>query len=568
MPTTKMTNQSIHHWLAKANERDSSRVALKWKEDDQWKTKNWQHYLADCVTITKLFEQLNIPKKSKIAIMASTIWPWAVIDVATVASQRILVPLYANLNDDDVTYILNHSESDVIFLENQKLEVQFNRIKKNLQKPMKAIRIDKINFSQFEISETDITTFIEHAQVVKLKDPVTIIYTSGTTGTPKGVLMAQEAIVSEIHDAFDLFTFDDDDSSLSFLPYAHVMGRVEHWGSLYAGFTLAFAQSIESLKLDLKASPPTLLVAVPRVFEKIYAGILNQVETQTTTKKIFSWAMSISKKTLYYRETNQTIPFSLVLQNELAQKLVFRKIRQAFGGRLRFAISGGAPLSPELGQFFLFLGIKVLEGYGLTETFAAIAVNTESQFRFGTVGRPIGDVEIKFDSDGEILVKSKKVMLEYYKNPKATSAVMKDGFFRTGDIGEFTTEGFLKITDRKKDLIKTSGGKYVAPQKLEGLLKQEPTISQALIIGDQRKYITALISVDPSTHNDSNETREKVKLQIQTINSLLSSYESIKKYEIVFSAWTVDSGDLTPSMKIKRKVVESKFASLIDEMYR
>ena len=513
MPTTQI-EQSVHHWLARANERDPSRVALKWKENDEWRTKNWQDYLSDCVSISKLFEALEIPKKSKIAIMASTIWPWAIIDVATVASQRILVPLYSNLNDDDVTYILNHSESDVIFLENQKLETQFNRIKKNLLKTMKAVRIDKINFSQFKIRASDVTAFIENAKAVKMIDPVTIIYTSGTTGTPKGVLMAQQAIISEIHEAFGLFTFDDNDSSLSFLPYAHVMGRVEHWGSLYSGFTLAFAQSIDTLKSDLKACPPTLMVAVPRVFEKIYSGILNQIETQTTSKKIFYWALEISKKTLYYRETNQTIPLGLVLQNELAQKLVFKKIRQAFGGRLRFAISGGAPLSPELGQFFLFLGIKVLEGYGLTETFAAVAVNTESQFKFGTVGKPIGDVEIKFDIDGEILVKSKKVMLEYYKNPEATAAVMQDGFFRTGDIGEFTPEGFLKITDRKKDLIKTSGGKYVAPQKLEGLLKQEPTISQALIIGDQKKYITALVSVDPSTHPDSSEFREKVKAQI------------------------------------------------------
>lgn len=565
---TEPTTEKIHNWLLNANNRDSDLVAIKWKTNGDWKTKNWQRYLLDCARIIKILDRHEIKPNAKVALISATSWQWAAIDIATICSSRILVPLYSNLNDDDVLYILNHSESEIVFLENQKLEAQFNRIKAQLNRPIHAIRIDQLEFDQIAADPSDVLRFIESSKSIALEKPVTVIYTSGTTGTPKGVLMSQHAITSEIVEAFSLFNVDPSDSSLSFLPYAHVMGRVEHWGSLYTGFTLAFAQSVDTLKADLKEIQPTLLVSVPRVFEKIYAGILNQIETQTSRKKIFHWALEVSKKTLYYRDTNQTIPLSLVIQNELAQKLVFKKIREAFGGRLRFAISGGAPLSQELGQFFLFLGIKILEGYGLTETFAAITVNTESQFKFGTVGKPIGDVEIKFDADGEILVKSKKVMLEYFKNPEATAAVMHEGYFRTGDIGEMTSDGYLKITDRKKDLIKTSGGKYVAPQKLEGLLKQEPTISQALIVGDQRKFITSIISVDPATHPDSKETRDKVKIQLQKINSHLSSYESIKKFEIVFEAWTVDSGDLTPSMKIKRKVVEKKYQQQIEDMYR
>ncbi len=562
------TTETIHDWLLKANDRNSDLIAIKWKENGQWQTKNWQNYLLDCTRLAKLLDQNQISANGKVGLISATTWQWAAIDVATIASGRILAPLYSNLNDEDVLYILNHSECEIVFLENKKLEVQFNRIKARLLKPVRSIRVDQIDFAKIEAGPEDVLKFIAQARTITLEKPVTIIYTSGTTGTPKGVLMSHHAITSEIAETFSLFDVDENDMSLSFLPYAHVMGRVEHWGSLCAGYTLAFAQTIDTLKIDLKDVKPTFLISVPRVFEKIYSGILNQVETQTSRKKIFHWALETSKKTLYYRDTNQTIPLMLVVQNELAQKLVFKKIREAFGGRLRFAISGGAPLSQELGQFFLFLGVKVLEGYGLTETFAAVSVNTESQFKFGTVGKPIGDVEIKFDTDGEILVKSKKVMIEYYKNPEATTAVMENGFFRTGDIGEWTSEGYLKITDRKKDLIKTSGGKYVAPQKLEGLLKQEPTVSQALIVGDQRKYITAIISVDPATHPDTKENREKVKAQMQKINSQLSSYESIKKFEIVFETWTVDSGDLTPSMKLKRRVVESKYKQQIDEMYR
>lgn len=561
-------NEKIHDWLLKANNRNSEEIAIKWKHDGEWKTKTWQEYLLDCARLVKVIEKYKIANDAKIALISATSWQWAAIDIATICSGRILVPLYSNLNDEDVLYILNHSDSEIVFLENQKLEAQFIRIKPRLDKKIHSVRIDQIEFEKIEATTHDLNALIETSKSLSLEKPVTVIYTSGTTGTPKGVLMSQHAITSEITEAFALFDVDHNDTSLSFLPYAHVMGRVEHWGALHGGFTLAFAQSIDTLKADLKEIKPTFLISVPRVFEKIYAGILNQIETQSSRKKIFHWALETSKKTLYYRETHQTIPLALVIQNELAQKLVFKKIREAFGGRLRFAISGGAPLSQELGQFFLFLGIKILEGYGLTETFAAISVNTESLFKFGTVGKPIGDVEIKFDSDGEILVKSKKVMLEYFKNPEATKAVFEQGYFRTGDIGELTPEGFLKITDRKKDLIKTSGGKYVAPQKLEGLLKQEPTISQALIIGDQRKYISAIISVDPVTHPDTIENREKVRAQVQAINSQLSSYESIKKFEIVFEAWTVDSGDLTPSMKIKRRVVEKKNQKLIDEMYR
>ncbi len=563
--------ETIHDWLLRIKARDQH-VAITTKNKD---TKNWTNftatqYLKNIVSFKKLLQQKttdqNIQNKI-VALISNTRWEWAAFDIATVSSGALLAPLYPNLNDEDVLYILNHCEADFLVLETKRHLEQFHRIEKKIQKKLIPIIIDDLSIDFNSVTEIEIDEFIADAKNVKLEDPITIIYTSGTTGQPKGVLMQHQALISEVSETFNLFSISESDTSLSFLPYAHVMGRIEHWGSCCAGYRLAFAESIETLKKDLVEIKPDFLIAVPRIFEKIYAGILNQVETKPFKKKLFDQALEVSKKINYFRQTKQSASLALILQYEILSKVVFAPVRKAFGGKLRFAISGGAPLGVDLGSFFANMNIKVLEGYGLTETFAAVTVNTESQWQLGTVGRPIGDTEIRFDEDGEILVRSKKNLKEYYKNPEATKAVFTDdGFFRTGDIGEFTADGFLKITDRKKDLIKTAGGKYVAPQKLEGLLKQEPVIAQVLIIGDQRKFISALISVEITTDQPEIIT-EKIKKHIQKINSTLASYDAIKKFEIVFEAWTVDNGGLTPSMKVKRKVLEKQYSVIIEKIY-
>ncbi len=563
--------ETIHDWLLRIKARDQH-VAITTKNKD---TKNWMNftaaqYLKNIVSFKKLLQQKtaeqNIQNKI-VALISNTRWEWAAFDIATVSSGALLAPLYPNLNDEDVLYILNHCEADILVLETKRHLEQFHRIEKKIQKKLIPIIIDDLSLDFNSVTEIEIDEFIADAKNVKLEDPITIIYTSGTTGQPKGVLMQHQALISEVSETFNLFSVSEKDTSLSFLPYAHVMGRIEHWGSCCAGYRLAFAESIETLKKDLVEIKPDFLIAVPRIFEKIYAGILNQVETKPLKKKLFDQALEVSKKINYFRQTKQSASLALILQYEILSKVVFAPVRKAFGGKLRFAISGGAPLGIDLGSFFANMNIKVLEGYGLTETFAAVTVNTESQWQLGTVGRPIGDTVIRFDDDGEILVKSKKNLKEYYKNSEATKAVFTDdGFFRTGDIGEFTADGFLKITDRKKDLIKTAGGKYVAPQKLEGLLKQEPVIAQVLIIGDQRKFISALISVEIPTDQPEIIT-EKIKKHIQKINSTLASYDAIKKFEIVFEAWTVDNGGLTPSMKVKRKVLEKQYSAIIEKIY-
>lgn len=568
---SKTSDQSIHLWLKNSLNR-KDQTAFMFKKKDRWVKKSYFEYLQLITHMQSLIVEQHVPTDGKVAIMSATRWEWACSDIATLARGSILVPIYPNLTDDDVIYILNHCEADLLLVDSKKTYAQFERINSKIQKPIKCLVFDELDMDAGYVNEDGVKKMIERAAKIKFEDAATIIYTSGTTGKPKGVLLQHQALISEVYEAFSLFQIGPQDISLAFLPYAHVMGRVEHWGVLYRGCQVAYAESVELLKRNLAEIKPTFLVAVPRIFEKIYSGIATLVATNPVKKTLFNQTLSLAKKMAYYRETNQAAPLTQALAYESLSKIVLGPIRQAFGGRLRFAISGGAPLSPELGQFFSYLGIRIFEGYGLTETFAAITVNTESHWQLGTVGRPIGDVEIKFAADGEILVRSKKNLKEYYKNPEATTAAIdSEGFFATGDIGELTAGGYLKITDRKKDLIKTAGGKYVAPQKLEGLLKEEPLISQVLICGDQKKYITALITVESlpvdATAEMQNAVLQKIKTQIQKVNSQLASFETIKKFEVIFEVWSVDNGCLTPSMKVKRKFIQNRYAHIIDDMY-
>lgn len=569
--TSKTSDQSIHVWLKNALGR-KDQTAFMFKKNGQWLKKNYFEYLQLITHMQNVIKEQHVPVGGKVALMAATRWEWACTDIATLAMGSILVPIYPNLTDEDVIYILDHCEADILFVDTQKTYAQFERVNAKIKKPIKCVVFDDLDMDAGYISEAAIQLMIETAKQNKFEDAATIIYTSGTTGKPKGVLLQHQALISEVHESFSLFQLNSNDLSLAFLPYAHVMGRIEHWGVLYRGCQVAYAESVDLLKSNLSEVKPTFLVAVPRIFEKIYSGIATLVATNPVKKTLFNQTLSLSKKMAYYRETKQAAPLSQAIAYEGLSKIVLGPIRQAFGGRLRFAISGGAPLSPDLGQFFSYLGIRIFEGYGLTETFAAITVNTETQWELGTVGRPIGDVEIKFAADGEILVRSKKCLKEYYKNDEATAAAIDDeGFFATGDIGEFTAGGFLKITDRKKDLIKTAGGKYVAPQKLEGLLKEEPVVSQVFICGDQKKYISALITVESlpvdATAQAKGEILQKVKAQVQKLNSQLASFETIKKFEVIFEVWSVENGCLTPSMKVKRKFIQNRYAHIIDDMY-
>lgn len=573
---------TVGKWLINIQSR-SEGTAIKYKKNDQWESISWNDYLNKVIHVSSQIHSWGFKKKAHVGILSSTRWEWSIFDMAILGSGQITVPFYPNQSDADLLFIINHSEINLLIVENQQFYQQIERIKKDFVTSVTVKTFDDFDWQSLP-SENEKEQFFKSCESLKPKDVATLVYTSGTTGMPKGAVLLHECLVSEVEDLFKLVGVKSSYTALTFLPMAHVMGRVELWGSCYNGHTLAYAESIEKIKSNLAEIKPDFMVAVPRIFEKVYAGIMAQVETQPLKLKLFKKALSIAAEVSKYRERKQAVPWSLLLQYETLCRVVFGPIKKAFGGQLQFAVSGGAPLAAELAYFFSYCGIQVLEGYGLTETSAAIAVNTPYNFNPGTVGIPVGDVHIKFAADGEILVKSKKCMKEYYKNPEATESSFVDGYFATGDIGELTSTGQLKITDRKKDLIKTAGGKYVAPQKLEGLLKQEPLISQVLIHGDQKKFICALIAIDEAplktwadsqniTYNHISELYEnpalrlRIQNQIKKTNSEIANYEAIKKFEIVSESWTIENGSLTPSLKVKRKFIENKYAELLKEIY-
>lgn len=577
------------------------KTAVMYKSGDRWQELNWIVYREIVTTLAAGLQTIGVRKGDKIAIYSNTRLEWAALDLAILGLGALTVPIYQSSTPEDVEFILKDSEAKILFCENQNL---FRRIESNLKKIKSIERVLCFDKDKKSPPGKEKVTFLDELQTkgetalkksptlyelavreVHIKDPATIIYTSGTTGQPKGVLLTHTQVLSEVSDAFPLLGATSRDRSLSFLPYAHILGRIEVWGHALIGYTMAFAQGIDHLRTNLVEVKPTFFISVPRVFEKIYQGILQQAELNSVKSRVFHWSLAVGREVGRYKMEKLPVPIDLALKYQLAKKLVLNLISEKMGGQLRFAISGGAPLSRSIAEFFHAIGILVLEGYGLTETTAAITVNTPFDYRFGTVGKPVGDVKIKIAEDGEILVHSKKVMKEYYHNEEATKLTIIDGWFHTGDIGELSSDNYLRITDRKKDLIKTAGGKFVAPQKLEGLLKSNQYISNVHIHGERKKYIVALITLNWDLIHDfadnhgiqiksRNELTEHPKIKgllrqvIAEANAHLASYESIKQFAILPTDFTIEEGTLTPSLKVKRKIVDQKYKALLDSLYK
>lgn len=604
-----MAETVVQRFIETAN-RHPNTTAVRFKQGAQWSELTWNDYLTLVQQLAAGLQASGIRKGDRLAILAQTCVEWAALDLAILGLGAVTVPIYPSSTAEDIGFILHDSNAKALIADNAKAlsrcqQQAHSRPTKSpsLHAPELLISIDAANHASSDAAKSKNFLTLDLIQSrgaealkaspslfelavaeVHAVDIATLIYTSGTTGRPRGVVHSHTQLMSEVTEAFPLMGVNSNDTLLTFLPFAHVLGRIEIWGHAVIGYTMAFAESIERLRANLIEVKPTIMIAVPRIFEKIHASIQAQADISPLRRKAFDLALAVGRQVSICKQQKLPIPLDVALQYAIARKLVFDGIKEKLGGRLRFSVCGGAPLSREVAEFFHAAGILILEGYGLTETTAAVCVNTPFDYAFGTVGKPIGDVKVRIATDGEVLIKSKKVMREYLNDPSATNAVLIDGWFHSGDIGEFDDRGHLKITDRKKDLIKTAGGKYVAPQRLEGLVKLSPFVSNVHIHGDQRKYIVALITmahdhlgrwlkeqgIVTATADelaDHPKVKELYRRAIADANSHLASFESIKNFALLAADFTIESGELTPSLKVKRKVVDERYKTIIEALY-
>jgi long-chain acyl-CoA synthetase len=579
---------------------DSEKPAYLYKVAGVYKPLSYKE-LREMVELTACgLAALGLKKGDKVGIVSENRIEWIIVDFAMTTTGIIDVPVYPTLTPKQIEYIFNDAGVKATFVSNQ---VQLSKIEKiydsveSLDKVIifteKGISAPEYLLSLKELMEIgrdfkakNPNYWIDMIKEVKPEDILTIIYTSGTTGEPKGVVLTHKNLVSNILSATQVVPMTPEDTFLSYLPFSHSFERMAGFYAAFAcGGVVALAESIDTIAQNLLEVRPTVMTSVPRLFERLYNRIIKGVESgPALRKKIFYWALDVGKKYVQASKKGK-VPAWLKSQYALADKLVFSKLKARTGGRIKFFVSGGAALAKELGEFFEALGIKIIEGYGLTETSPVLTVNRLDDYKFGTVGKPIPGVEIKIAEDGEILARGPNVMLGYYNNPKATAEVIdKDGWFHTGDIGYFDEDGFLVITDRKKHIFVSSGGKNIAPQPIESLLAQSSYIDQVVVIGEGKPFLTALIVPDFEAIKDyakqngipfqdekelihRDEIYRLFEREIKRVNKELAQHENIRNFRLLDKPFTIEDGELTPTLKVKRRVVEQKYKNLIEQMY-
>lgn len=575
-----------------------SKTAILKKEEGVWRGQTWGEIESRVYRIAKALEKSGITKGDRVAILASTSPDWSMIDFAIMSLGAVCVPIYPTVMASDVQFIIKKAEVKWIFLEDHVQAAKLGQPSEgSLAKSHRILLSSKsseygvsleewLNLNaatEHEVSKTDLENWRLKSKTFDSSALATLIFTSGTTGEPKGVRLTHRHFLAMCEANLRRLPLGPSDSFLAFLPLSHVLGRAEQWLFVCVGWVHAYAESLAKVADNIFEVKPTVLVAVPRIYEKFYQKILAQLEKSTGLKKIaLQQALKIGREYSKALQNSQRPSFFLKAQHALYDRILFSKVRERFGGRIRFCVSGGAALSAEIIEFFHSCGILILEGYGLTETTGPVCVNSPQSYEFGTVGKAVSGVDLKLAEDGEIWIRGPQV-LDSYLGQEASNS-LDDGWFATGDIGEITAKGSIKITDRKKDIIVTSGGKNVAPQKLENLIKADPLFSQVLVIGNERKFLTALITLDPvesrkifnETHTEtienvhvikSKEFLSRVEKKIKDVNSQLPSYEQIKKFQVLAREFSVEAGELSPSLKIKRKFCEQKYQKLIEAMY-
>ena len=578
-----------YHQLAKNNLPDS----LVTKYNDRWTKTSTQEYIDNANAISRALLRLGVQKNDKIAIISTNNrTEWNIMDIGSLQTGAQTVPIYPTIGSDDYEYILNHSESIFCFVSDQEVFDKVNAIRKNVSRLKEIYAFNEISGCKNWKELLELGADTSNQQEVENRknqvtagDMATIIYTSGTTGRPKGVMLSHKNIVSNVLDSISRIPIKEGQSrAMSFLPVCHIFERMLHYVYQYHSVSIYFAESIDKISDNLKEVKPNVMSVVPRLLEKVYDKIYAKgTELTGIKKKLFFWAVDLGLQWKPYRQNGWWYEKKL----GIARKLIFSKWKEALGGQLEVMVSGSAALQPRLTKVFCAAGIPVMEGYGLTETSPVITVNDmrNNLFRIGSVGKAIDNVEIKIAQDGEILCKGPNVMMGYYKDDEKTDEVIKNGYFHTGDIGVVDADGFLKITDRKKEIFKTSGGKYVSPQLLENAMKQSLFIEQIMVIGDGEKMPAAFIqpsfdfvkewakrkNIDIGTSLKdlcSNEkVIERIQEEIDLHNQKFGQWEKIKRFELTPDVWSIDGGHLTPTMKLKRRVVKEMYKELYEKIY-
>ena len=588
---TKITRlfDFAYHQLEKYNIDD----ALVTKQNGVWVKTSTQEYIDKANCISRALLRIGIEKDDKIAIISSNNrTEWHIMDVGILQIGAQNVPIYPTISENDYEYILNHSEAIYCFVSDNEVLTKLNAIKHNVPNLKEIFSFNEIsgckNWSELlklGDDKTNQSILDDRKKEVMSSDLATIIYTSGTTGRPKGVMLSHNNIVSNVLDSSNRIPFESGKSrALSFLPICHIYERMVTYIYQYTGCSIYFGESLEKISENIKEVSPTVMTGVPRLIEKVYEKIIAKGSELTgIKKKLFFWAVDLGLK----YEPDGANGFWYELQLKIARKLIFSKWKAGLGGKLDLIVNGSAALQPRLARIFAAAQIPVMEGYGLSETSPVISVNDQRNrgFKIGTAGKIIDHVEVKIAADGEILCKGPNVMMGYFKDEKQTSEVIVDGYFHTGDIGEVDSDGFLKITDRKKEMFKTSGGKYIAPQLLENAMKQSRFIEQIMVIGDGQKMPAAFIqpsfdfikdwaklhNITLGTTNEEiiNEPKviERIQQEVETINEKFGNWEKIKRFELTPDLWTIPAGHLTPTMKLKRKIVMEKYINLFHKIY-
>jgi long-chain acyl-CoA synthetase len=581
--------------------RFAGRPAVSFKKGGKWIVLNYDHLYERVLMAARGLRKAGVRPGDKVAILSENRVGWAIADLGIQAAGAVTVPIYATNTPGQIEYVLNHAEAKIVFVSSR---LQYEKLLK-VREQIPGVEL-AISYEQFlgekelpvytlqQLSEVSHTLTVEEKQVLEAEieritpdDLITIIYTSGTTGVPKGVMLTQFNMLFDAWAGVNrLGGVQPGEVFLSFLPLSHVLERTAGYhAALLSGAHVAFAESVEKVVENIAEVQPTVMVSVPRLFEKIYSRIYENVHQLPAAKKrLFHWAVEVGREYVDRRYIRRQPTGRLGMQYRLADRLVFHKIRQRFGGRLRFFISGGAPLDKTINEFMWTIGIPTFEGYGLTETSPALTLNALNENRFGSVGRCLEQTELRIAEDGELLARGPQVMQGYYKNPAATAETIRDGWLYTGDIAKIDDDGFVYIVDRKKEIIITAGGKNIAPQPIENELKLDKYISQAFIYGDRKPYLAALLTpnlerllelaqqeklnyFDVEDLVANQRVRRLFAERINQVNEKRPSYETIKKFAILPYDFSIEGGELTPTLKLKRKVIYDKYRERIEGLY-